>query len=237
MTKKKNIASKLVLVLFVLTLISCCLLGSTFARYVSGGTGSASIGIAKWDVTGLPDSASISVTKISPAKDAATETNKTTPRQNIAVAATALATITNHSDVDADVTVTVSGYKVTLVQNAEFSTSGWETDDKPSQAEMMDTVQLQFATSANEQTQPTTWSTVNNATSFSVYNNTLAAKTESATASICIWYRVIWESQDDNTKVDDADAFDTWIGQNVTSISANLSFSAVQFSELPKATP
>ena len=51
MTQKKNIASKLVLVLFVLTLLSCCLLGSTFARYVSGGTGSASVGIAKWDVT------------------------------------------------------------------------------------------------------------------------------------------------------------------------------------------
>lgn len=50
MTKKKNIASKLVLVLFVLTLISCCLLGSTFARYVSSGTGSASIDIAKWDI-------------------------------------------------------------------------------------------------------------------------------------------------------------------------------------------
>ena len=86
MTKKKNIASKLVLVLFVLTLISCCLLGSTFARYVSSGTGSASIGIAKWDVTGLPDSASISVTKISPKKEAATDDNATTPRQNIAVA-------------------------------------------------------------------------------------------------------------------------------------------------------
>ena len=50
MTKKKNIASKLVLVLFVLTLISCCLLGSTFARYVSSGSGQASVGIAKWDV-------------------------------------------------------------------------------------------------------------------------------------------------------------------------------------------
>ena len=233
MTKKKNIASKLVLVLFVLTLISCCLLGSTFARYVSGGTGSASIGIAKWDVSGLSDSMDISVTKISPKKEAATETNKTTPRQNIAVAATALATITNHSDVDADVTVTVSGYQATLVTNAEFSETGWETDKKPSQAEFMDTVQLQFGTSADAQTQPTTWSTVNNTTSFSVYNNPLAAKTENATASICIWYRVVWESQDDNKKVDDADAFDTWIGQNVTSISANLSFSAVQGSELP----
>lgn len=234
MTKKKNIASKLVLVLFVLTLISCCLLGSTFARYVSSGTGSASVGIAKWDVTGLPDSASISVTKISPKKEAATDDNATTPRQNIAVDATVLATITNNSDVSADVTVTLSGLSFKKGENVvTFGTTGWATDSKPSQAEMMDTVQLQFGTSANAQTQPTTWSTVNNATSFSVYNQTLGAKTSGTAASICIWYRVIWESQDDNTKVDDADAFDTWIGQNVTSISANLSFSAVQASELP----
>lgn len=233
MTKKKNIASKLVLVLFVLTLISCCLLGSTFARYVSGGTGSASVGIAKWDVGMAEGSMTIDVDKISPKKEAATDDNETTPRQNIAVAATVLATITNNSDVSADVTVTVSDYKAILVTNAAFSESGWEKDKKPSQAEMMDTVQLQFGKSANAQTQPTTWSTVNNATSFSVCNDTLAAKTSTTAASICIWYRVIWESQDDNTKVDDADAFDTWIGQNVTSISANLSFSAVQGSELP----
>ena len=234
MTKKKNIASKLVLVLFVLTLISCCLLGSTFARYVSSGSGSASIGIAKWDVTGLPDSASISVTKISPAEEAADGENATTPRQNVAVAATALATITNKSDVEADVTVTLSGYKVEMVGNAVFSDEdvGWKTAKIPSQAEFMDTVQLQFGTSANGQTQPTTWSTVNSTTSFEVYKGTLGVGSTTST-QICIWYRVIWESQDDNTKVDDADAFDTWIGQNVTSISATLSFSAVQGSEKP----
>lgn len=235
MTKKKNIASKLVLVLFVLTLISCCLLGSTFARYVSGGTGSASVGIAKWDVGMAEGSMTIDVDKISPKKEAATDDNATTPRQNIAVAAKVLAKITNNSDVKADVTVTLSGYSVKMIGSAVFSDAdvGWKTAKKPSQAEFMDTVQLQFGTSADAQTQPTTWSTVNNATSFSVYNDTLAAKTSTTAASICIWYRVIWESQDDNKKVDDADAFDTWIGQNVTSISANLSFSAVQFSELP----
>ena len=233
MTKKKNIASKLVLVLFVLTLISCCLLGSTFARYVSSGTGSASVGIAKWDVTGLPDSASISVTKISPKKEAATDDNATTPRQNIAVDATVLATITNNSDVSADVTVTLSGLSFKKGENVvTFGTTGWATDSKPSQAEMMDTVQLQFGTSANEQTQPTTWSTVNSTTSFEVYKDTLGVGSTTST-QICIWYRVIWESQDDNAKVDDADAFDTWIGENVTKISANITFSAVQGSELP----
>lgn len=51
---KKNIFSKLFVALVVLTLISCCFLGSTFARYTSEGTGSASVEVANWkiDVTG-----------------------------------------------------------------------------------------------------------------------------------------------------------------------------------------
>ena len=235
MTKKKNIASKLVLVLFVLTLISCCLLGSTFARYVSSGSASASIGIAKWDVSGLSDSMNISVDKISPAEEEAAAENATTPRKNVAVAATALATITNKSDVEADVTVTLSGYSVNMIGDAVFSDAdvGWKIAKKPSQAEFMDTVQLQFGTSANAQTQPTTWSTVDNKeTSFTVYSDTLGIGSTNAT-QIAIWYRVIWESQDNNTNVDDADKFDTWIGENVESISATLSFSAVQGSERP----
>ena len=108
MTKKKNIASKLVLVLFVLTLISCCLLGSTFAKYVSGGTGSASVGIAKWDVSGLSDSMDISVTKISPDDAEKGTHNGEDPRTHMAKPAEAIATITNKSDVEADVTVTLS---------------------------------------------------------------------------------------------------------------------------------
>lgn len=54
MTNKKSIVSKLLLGLVLLTLISCCFLGSTFARYTSGGSGSASTGIANWsiDITG-----------------------------------------------------------------------------------------------------------------------------------------------------------------------------------------
>ena len=176
----------------------------------------------------------ITVDKISPAEEEAAAENATTPRKNVAVAATALATITNKSDVEADVTVTVSDYKVTLVTNVKFSETGWETDKKPSQAEFMDTVQLQFGTSADAQTQPTTWSTVDSTTSFEVYKNTLGVGSTTST-QICIWYRVVWESQDDNAKVDDADKFDTWIGKNVTKISANITFSAVQGSEQPNA--
>lgn len=231
MTKKKNIASKLVLVLFVLTLISCCLLGSTFARYVSSGTGSASVGIAKWDVGMAEGSMTIDVDKISPDDAEKGTHNGDDPRTHMAGPAKAIATITNNSDVSADVTVTLSDLSFQKGENVvKFGTTGWATDGKPSQAEMMKTVQLQFGKSANEQTTPTTWSTVNNATSFSVSNDKLAAKTESTTASICIWFRVVWVSQDGTSY---ADELDTWIGQNVETISATLSYTAVQDSELP----
>ena len=97
MTKKKNIASKLVLVLFVLTLLSCCLLGSTFARYVSGGNGSASVGIAKWDVNvDTSVESTIKFDKLSPSMDtAASGTNRTHSTGLVKVAE-----ITNSGEVD-----------------------------------------------------------------------------------------------------------------------------------------
>ena len=50
MKQKSRIVSKLFAALVILTLISCCFLGSTFARYTSKSTGTASVGVAKWDV-------------------------------------------------------------------------------------------------------------------------------------------------------------------------------------------
>ena len=228
MTKKKNIASKLVLVLFVLTLISCCLLGSTFAKYVSGGTGSASVGIAKWDVSGLSDSMDISVTKISPDDAEKGTHNGEDPRTHMAKPAEAIATITNKSDVEADVTVTLSDLSFKKGENVvTFGTTGWETDGKPSQAEMMKTVQLQFTTVASPDENDWQALTYNADGSYKVYNGTLAT---GGSAAVSIWFRVVWVSQDGTNY---ADELDTWIGQNVTSISATLSFSAVQGSEKP----
>lgn len=227
MTKKKNIASKLVLVLFVLTLISCCLLGSTFARYVSGGTGSASIGIAKWDVSGLSDSMDISVTKISPDDAEKGTHNAENPRTHMATPAAAIATITNNSDVSAKVTVTLSGLSFKKGENAvTFGTTGWATDSKPSQKEMMDTVQLQFATVQTPRDEDWKALTYDAGGSYKVYDGTLAT---GGSAAVSIWFRVVWVSQDGTSY---ADELDTWIGQNVESISATLSFSAVQASEL-----
>ena len=232
MTKKKNIASKLVLVLFVLTLISCCLLGSTFARYVSGGTGSASIGIAKWDVGMAEGSMTIDVDKISPSQDKKGAHNGDDPRTHMTTPAAAIATITNNSDVSAKVTVTLSDLSFKKGdQSVDFGTTdltSWtDGTSKPSQKDMMDTVQLQFATVASPKENDWEALTYNADGSYGVYNGTLAT---GGSAAVSIWFRVVWVSQDGTSY---ADELDTWIGQNVETISATLSYTAEQASERP----
>lgn len=230
MTKKKNIASKLVLVLFVLTLISCCLLGSTFARYVSSGTGSASVGIAKWDVGMAEGSMTIDVDKISPDDAEKGTHNAENPRTHKTTPAEAIATITNNSDVSAAVTVTLSGLSFKKnnaeVQFGSTDLTAWAEGSKPSQADMMKTVQLQFATVANPG--DTDWTALTYAAdgSYVVYNGKLAT----GGSAVKIWFRVVWVSQDGTNY---ADELDTWIGQNVETISATLSYTAVQASEQP----
>ena len=84
MVKKKGIVSKLILGLFVLTAISFCFLGRTFARYTSGGTGSATADIAKWSVTfAQPESQPVKLGMISPDDTAYNgETHQATPRSH-----------------------------------------------------------------------------------------------------------------------------------------------------------
>lgn len=64
---KKRILTRVLVVLAALTLLSCCFLGSTFARYVTSASGSASVGVAEWDVSVEPStSESYIFNKLSP---------------------------------------------------------------------------------------------------------------------------------------------------------------------------
>ena len=84
MVKKKRIVSKLILALVVLTAISCCFLGSTFARYTSGGSGASSVEVAKWDVQFDAETETpVELGMISPAETAYDAgTHSSTPRKN-----------------------------------------------------------------------------------------------------------------------------------------------------------
>ena len=226
MTQKKNIASKLVLVLFVLTLLSCCLLGSTFARYVSGGNGSASVGIAKWDVNvDTSVESTIEFDKLSPSMDtAASGTNRTHSTGLVKVAE-----ITNSGEVDAEVTITVGEIDfagITFGNGYE-----WQTDkvagDGPSEAqvEALFSIKLYYTTE-------NTAATDNEITSGTAIETKLAKNG----GTFYIWAEVTWTSTDQqNGGTTFGDAVDTWVGKNVKKISYSLAYTAVQASELPTA--
>ena len=224
MTKKKNIASKLVLVLFVLTLISCCLLGSTFARYVSGGTGSASVGIAKWDVN-VDTSVTSTVTfdKLSPSMadkvDGGNRTNST--------GLVKVAEITNSGDVDATVTITVGDIDFGSVTFGNGYV--WQNDqvegDGPSETQVrkLFSIALYYTTADSA-----------DRTNGIVSGNAIGTALAKGNGKFYIWAEVTWTSTDQlNGGTVFGDKVDTWVGEKVEGISYSLSYTAEQASQQP----
>ena len=231
MTKKKNIASKLVLVLFVLTLISCCLLGSTFARYVSGGTGSASVGIAKWeiDITGNGVGTTdfeLNTQGISP-DDSAYDGSTTRVNETGKIL---VATIENKSDVAADVSVSSGGMTISLASGKNYgagiNAENWNTSNvAATQWQVEQVLQIKLY-----------WDDADTYTDGGECGGTqeLAAATNgTGGGKIYIFAEVTWTSMDATYGESAADALDTWIGENVSKISTTITYTAVQGSVQP----
>ena len=224
MTKKKNIASKLVLVLFVLTLISCCLLGSTFARYVSGGSASASIGIAKWDVdVNTSVTSTVTFDKLSPSMvDKVESGNRTNSTGLVKVAE-----ITNSGEVDATVTITVGDIDFGSIGfgNGYVWKDTFVDGDGPSeeQVKALFSIDLYYTTTD-------AGAKDNGITSGNAIGTALAKEN----GKFYIWAEVTWTSTDQqNGGTVFGDKVDTWVGENIGTISYSLSYTAVQASELP----
>lgn len=230
---KKRIVPMLFALLVVLTLVSCCFLGSTFARYTSTGTGSASAEVAKWDIdfngsnteNGETD---IEIGKLSPDDAAWTEgLNRVHVIDNAQVAMAIL----NKSDVAADITVTIGAapvfYGVDDSDIAGWSVTGISQGDSlPSYLEAYSTIQLQFAI--------TNGSTPDGSTLWHNYGASVTQYDVATNGGVYVWVRAVWDTLDDLGQIT-SDAIDTWLGQNVTKVSCNLSYVAVQSSELPTA--
>ena len=219
MTKRKSVVSKILLLVVLLTLVSCCFLGSTFARYTSGGSGSGSLTVAKWNVSIVGDGTSaetaLDFEKLSPAKEAYTDKDRThsTGRKLVA-------TITNDSDVKAEIIFTVGEltFKSGEDGNTEvnYGDSGYSADI----LKQVFTVKFYDAESEGSEI----------SLSGSSYKTELAEK-----GSISIYAEIIWKSDlgTDSRKGTDGDARDTWIGQNVTKITCTFGYVANQSSVLP----
>lgn len=230
MTKRKGIVSKVVLVLVVLTLISGCFVGTTLARYASQGSGSATTGIALWDIDfaygGNEGAAAVTVAnKLSP-----DITNSFSSESNRRVQYTGkklVATIVNKSEVNATITVTAGDlqYKNSGGSDVAFNATGGSitanTIDADASKDQADAVfDLKLYQDASKEY------TIDGAEIKGAFE--LASK-----GTVYIFAEVTWTSQDQGSTASVADAIDTWLGENVASIVSDLSYTAVQASEVP----
>lgn len=228
MTKRKGIVSKVVLVLVVLTLISGCFVGTTLARYASQGSGSATTGIALWDIDftygGNAGAAAVTVAdKLSPdiTKDFSAESNQRVQ----ATGKKLVATIVNKSEVGATITVTAGalqyknsgGSDVTFNESGSITADTLEADASKAQADAVFDLKLY---------QDDTQAYSDGADITDAFG--LASK-----GTVYIFAEVTWTSQDQDSTEIVADAIDTWLGENVASIVSDLSYKAVQASEAP----
>ena len=230
-TKKMRIFSKLFAALVVLTLISCCFMGTTFARYTSTGTGTATVDVAKWDVditaagTTSAGTTTLYFDQLSPS-DA--EFNDSANRQKYSKLQVA-ATITNNSDVNATVTISAGEIKLTGASMAgDTSTEAAPTED---QVASLFTLKL-YTAKSNAITDPES----QDLTEITAKNNSVTLKAKNADGALYVYAVVIWTSQDVDVSDDHGwvgDQLDSWAGINLTSVSWVLSYTAAQASELP----
>lgn len=229
MTKRKNVVSKMLLLVVILTLISCCFLGSTFARYTSSGSGTGTLQVAKWDVSHGEDAITVEFDKLSPSKyDYATSVDSEyvagTARTNT-TGKILVATITNKGDVDAEVEVTAENIVITKVDSANYGTAGIATEANPTteEVEAVFSIKLYKGNSASE---------------LATANLTELGAKETVAATngtLYIYAEVTWTSDVGEITGATADKLDTWIGQYVTSVQWTISYTAVQATELPNA--
>ena len=236
--EKKRIVSKLFAALVVLTLISCCFLGSTFARYTSTGEGTASVQVAKWDIdiTGgaAEGSTDIAFDKLSPnvnsAGDMSENHTNTTARKQIV-------SIINKGDVDATVTINLGDIALKDINNAWYS-QATSSDTAPSAAEAAAVFSITFYTQA------TGGSSIDFDEDGNYTTTLYATGSTEGNSGITLYAEVTWTTYYDNTtgsaisntwKGVNADKLDTWIGEHIASVHWTLSYTAVQGSQLPKA--
>ena len=129
------------------------------------------------------------------------------------------ATIVNKSDVSALVTLVADGEALTK------TAANWGTY---TEEEIKGLFDIKIYTNTTEDADSAT-----PFTSGTTVELTAAADgTAQEGGTLYVYVQVTWTSDTDKTGTD-ADARDTWVGQNVTGVSYNLSYTAVQNSELP----
>ena len=218
MAQKNRAVSRMFFLILMLTLISCCFLGSTFARYVTTDDASAKFDVASWKVSHTQEEG-VTVTEfgnLSPSMQDYTATGGADATNS--TAKKLVATITNAGDVNALVSLSSEFGEVTKVKGAAEDPT---YDDAAIKG--LFTIKLTYGTTGVAETDTET--DLN-----SIELNTADQKT------IYVWASVTWTTKYSGTsdKGVTEDALDTWVGQIVESVSFKISYKAVQNSQLPE---
>lgn len=215
MTQKRKLVSKLFVAVVVLTLVSCCFLASTFARYTSGGSGTGTVNVATWAISG-PGEGEFNATfdQLSPSMDEYDNSNHRTHSTLKLVA-----TINYEIDVNGILTLTAS--EETITKTAD----DWGTYGEEAIKGLFD-IQLYLSNAEA--------SSIADLTGKEVASDAKTAVT-AGKGTYYVYAVVTWTSDDDTVNGEAADARDTWVGANVTSVGYELSYTFVQNSEAPNA--
>lgn len=256
MENKKNSKKtvKLLVVLIALLLIACSLLGFTLARYITEERdGQGGVNIAQWDIDvddATTGGAGTVTAMLSPAMDEYNNTEHATNGRTHTVAAEGSRglVITNNSDVDATVTITItnglkyykndgSGNEATTPTGSAETNPEWQSVTLSQiihpQTGDASTFSVKVYNAAGvAQTDPT--GTRNQEEGNVAYEIPLEAKGGKLEVLIG---EIIWEtdltSDTGENRGTYGDARDTWIGENVGSVGFAYSWSAVQGSQVP----
>lgn len=245
MKEQKKSTSKVIvrsaLILLLLTLISGCFLGSTFARYVSKGEGDLSAGVAKWDVSNTLEGngdATVSIDKFSPMQDIFTST--ATPRKN--TVDVTLLTITNDGDLDAYVKVTIGGnvtlydgesQEIRLDSLSDPAAGGISNENAPTTTEIDQIFDLTSITYKIDGTDVSLSTDTGYTDMYKLEKDKTLTVAATVTWTTDLPNEVPVQADGWPIGIVDTDLRDTWIGENVVNIGWSYSWYAVQGSELP----
>ncbi len=217
---KKKFRSRIVAALVAVTALTCCFVGSTFAKYTSSTDKKATAQVALWEVDGItnaPQTNTFTMTsgeeKFSPELTANAEGKyvNTVTTQNFE--------ITNNSDVAAIITFNIGN---AVVQDSTGAALTIPTEHATNVANTFSaTLALADGQSLtlNEQATPTTGYA-------KTYTVELPAKATTAT-SVQVVLSITWTTV--------TDATDTWLGMNAASVGVTVNTVATQNSVLPNA--
>ena len=219
MAQKNRAVSRMFFLILMLTLISCCFLGSTFARYVTTDDASAKFDVASWKISHTQGEG-VTVAEfgsLSPSKNGYEATPSGADATN-STAKKLVATITNAGDVDALVSLS-SAFDTDAIKKVEGAAADPTYEDEDIKG--LFTIKLTYGTTGSADTDTKT-----------TLNNIALGVGE----KIYVYASVTWTTKYSGTSDQGVteDELDTWVGQNVESVSFKISYKAVQNSQLPE---